>query len=142
MARSLNLDNVVRWIYWAAPGDLDGLLQIVKAKMEELGLKPGKRDNILPKNVAGDPSINVRGIVEFVNDCCEVEPLNADDEKDENKQRKAEKMANLDAQKKLCQLAATLSARCAAAGYAPPEAAPADAAPPLPAPTPDPKPLA
>lgn len=132
MARSLNLDNVVRWIHWAPPGDLDGLYQLAKAKMDELGLKPGKRDNILPKNVPGDPSINVRGIVDFVNDCeC---PCDGDSE--------GEKASKTECCKKLCQLFATLSARVAAAGYKPPEAAPEEPAPPLPAPTPDPKPLA
>lgn len=121
MARSLNLDNVVRWIHWAPPGDLDGLYQVVKAKMEELGLKPGKRDNILPANVPGDPSVNVRGVIDFVDEC---------------------EITNEGDCKKLCQLYATLSSRCAAAGYKPAEAEKPDAAPPLPAPTPDPKPLA
>lgn len=132
MPRNLNLNSAVRWIHWAPPGDLDGLNQVVKAKMAELKLSPGKRDNILPQNLPGDPSVNVRGIVDFVNDC---EAVNEGDSE-------GEKAAKQDALKKLCQLSATLAARCAAAGYKPPEAEKPSDAPPLPSPTPDPKPLA
>src|SRR3990167_5143033 len=103
MARSLNLDNVVRWIHWAPPGDMDGVYQASKAKMESLGLKPGKRDNILPKNIPGDPSINVRGVIQFIDGCEAVTDGDSD----------AEKAAKTDCHKKLCQLYATLSARVA-----------------------------
>jgi len=139
MARSLNLDSVVRWIHWAPPGDLDGLHQIVTAKLKELGLSAGKRDNILPKNIPGDPQVNVRGIIEFVNDC---EPIHDKATKDFAADTDAEKATKAECHKKLCQLGATLDARVAAAGYKPPEAEKPAAPPPLPAPTPDPKPLA
>lgn len=139
MPRSLNLDSVVRWIHWAPPGDLDGLFQAVDAKMKELGLSPGKRDNILPKNIPGDPQVNVRGVVEFVDSC---EPIREKATDDFAADTETEKAAKKEMHKKLCQLSATLSSRLANAGHKPPKAEPPAEPPPLPAPTPDPKPLA
>ena len=132
MACNLNLNAAARYIHWAPPGDLDGLHQLAKAKVEELGLSVGRRSHVTPENVAGDPSVNVRGIIHFING---VEAI-AEGDSDAQKKAKQEQHGQLVA------LYATLQARCAAAGYKPPEAEKAAPAPPLPAPTPDPKPLA
>jgi len=132
MARNLNLPGALVYIHWATPADLSGLLQDANAKMEELGLTVGRRDAATPQHVDGAPSVNVRGILDFIAD---VEPLCEGDTPNITASKK-------DAQRKLVQLTATLRNRCAAAGFKAPEPAEAPVAPPLPTPTPNPKPLA
>lgn len=136
MACRLNLSAAVRYIHWAPPGDLDGLHQVAKAKVEALGLSVGRRSHATPENIPGDPSINARGILNFIEG---VEALTPADDLPENKRFKDAKQAQ---HAQLVTLYATLNARLNAAGYAPTPAEPTPPAPPLPAPTPDPKPLA
>lgn len=130
--RSLNLPAAVQYVHWAQPNDLDGLFQCVKAKCESLGLTIGRRDNQMPEHLGDPPTTNVRAIVEFVE---EVEN-DAQDDTDNQKAAKAE------ARSKLVKLYATLSARCAAAGYKPTSAPPPAEPAPLPPASPAPKALA
>lgn len=61
----INLRNAAAYIHGQAPGKLDGLYWAVHEKCGELGLVPGRRDNI----GGGDASAvggNVRGILNFV----------------------------------------------------------------------------
>lgn len=71
----INVKNVAAYIHGQAPGKLDGLFHAVEAKCKELGLEPGKRDNV----AGGESSAvggNVRGILNFV---AGVQPITDDD---------------------------------------------------------------
>ncbi len=138
MARNLNLANIARWIHWAPPGDLDGVFQAAMAKLAELGLKIGRRSHVTPANIPGDPSVNVRGVLQFI-EACEPHVEKSDDHPGDSA---AEKAAKTEDHNKLIALCATLQTRLNAAGYTPPAAEATPEPPPVPATSPNPKPLA
>lgn len=141
----INIQNVAAYIHGQAPAKLDGLWYAVEAKCKELGLSPGRRDNVAG---GSDDSVgcNVRGVLTFV---AGVEKITDDDKKaiavgpgdepkagdphtllvekherrnlklnqeSERKRRLAAKEADHDALRKLY---GTLQGRFASAGYKP-----------------------
>ncbi len=148
MAHRLNLAAAARMIQDTPPAKLEGLYQAVSAKCEALGIVPGRRDTASPVEAPDGGTVNLRGILNFVDSCealhdddeildtelvTEADELTAGDslakaaERNEVKNRKLEqqrvkkerKEAKLASHKLLAKLLGTLAQRFAAAGYTP-----------------------
>lgn len=142
----INLKSVAAYIHSAAPGTLDGLFHAVEEKCKALGLSPGSRDNVAITGDGTSGSINIRGVLTFVESVEpitdeEKQPLTADDadkpaegdslvvlaEKENRRAylptREKERKARVDAKQvalnDLRKLYGTLKARFASAGYKP-----------------------
>lgn len=64
---AINIHVAAQYIHGSSPSALDGLFQVVEAKCKELGLEPGRRDNVGVSSTAkGLGNINVRSLLTFV----------------------------------------------------------------------------
>ena len=66
----INLQSAANYIHGSSAQQLDGLFAVVDAKCKELGITPGKRDNMASNGESGN--VNVRGFLQFVES---VQPL-------------------------------------------------------------------
>lgn len=143
---AINLHIAAQYIHGASPGSLDGLYQAVEAKCKELGLEPGRRDNVGVGEGGSPPNINVRGLLTFVDGvrplpetpaedaeaiaADQPQPTDSTDELLAKRQRNDHRRANKETREReieqtkadhdsLRKLYGTLKAKFASAGYSP-----------------------